>query len=786
MSERMTNQPMDNITLEEGLKAVLTYRPEPAFVEGLEQRLLERQPAKIHDRPGQHRPSLSEQWRALWKGAVTAPPRLRWAALSLTLLLILIAGLFAIGPQRAWAGLQAWLGYVPGVGFVDLHNTRVLLAPQIETRDGVTVRVTEVIAGSDETTVVLESDGLPAEDELWGGNGAEPDNAFAPLLRLPDGTTLPALTFTLRLGRASLIFPPLPADVYQVALELPLLPLVPRGAAPENWSLPLALQPATGELVAEMYPQPYAPENASDTHHGITLIVTDVAHTAKRTALRIETRWQNEAWEHVAPEWNYGLYDDVGHVYDRYVEPGSGVVSSMVIREPAEPPPPHTSERLYDFEPLSLAASRLTFEVEQTTARVPAEGQFAIDLGANPQIGDRWELDVHLEVAGLPVHITRAWLGTEQLQLRDGVETRTSLNLYVEEVPERNGRSLGHLSLRADHPAFTNGSGGHGAQIVSLHLKDGSVLPSGTIEIGVDSAWLYFHGPWRVQWDIPGAAPGSPPVVLTPDSAQMYDGVSLHLDRVTMTDRLTAVDLTLVGQDEGVMINEILYVNPNKQWDQLTLEDDRLHSYMLGQRDAVWWQPEGWQPPLVGSPSPARTKRLHLPPAQPLVRRLTLTIPAVELARPAAASFTVEVPSNITLTYDEEARGPASEPWPVAINFRLDDYHVHFSEARMYTLPGNGTYLALRGEMSGGGSARPLSGFLIDEISAPDGESVSNHQGHAVSAPTRRSGFSPVNLTLELGGPADGVLRPGPYEVQISALTEIVEGPWEFSWDVRD
>jgi len=57
-----------------------------------------------------------------------------------------IVGLAAVGPQRVWAEVQRLLGYVPGIDFVDLKETQVLTTAVEVTRDGVTLRVGQMLA----------------------------------------------------------------------------------------------------------------------------------------------------------------------------------------------------------------------------------------------------------------------------------------------------------------------------------------------------------------------------------------------------------------------------------------------------------------------------------------------------------------------------------------------------------------------------------------------------------------------------------------------------------------
>jgi hypothetical protein len=216
--------------------------PNPAFVERLEARLR----------------SAATAPRAALPASARWTRRQRWAVGALGLALVLAMALAIVGPRRVLAEFQRLLGYVPGIGFVDLDAARVLTAPVQTSRDGVILRVMQVLAQPDRTLVVFEADGLAAYDPRQVSETLE-RNYTAELL-LPDGSRLPGAGQSLARGgesaSGSLRFPPLPPDV---TLLLPRLPYVAPGDAPEGWEVPLTLRLATGEVVAEVFPQPYAP-----------------------------------------------------------------------------------------------------------------------------------------------------------------------------------------------------------------------------------------------------------------------------------------------------------------------------------------------------------------------------------------------------------------------------------------------------------------------------------------------------------------------------------------------
>jgi hypothetical protein len=505
MSEHMqTGSPRIEEALEDLFAAA---NPEPEFVAMLEGQLL----AHAQTMSRQAAPSRT---RPFWTGWLGALWRQRGLAVAAGLLLMLALTVVAAGPARVVAAIQDLVGYVPGIGFADLEETRVLAAPVEIRREGVTLRVEQVIARSERTEVVIRSEGLPPEDQLWPA-GASDEGDYEPMLRLPDGRMMTTGTWTLRLGGGTLEFPPLPEGVHHVTLELARLPLVPAGSAPENWRVPLDLRPATGELVTELFPEPYL-AGAQDSKQGITLRAMEVAHTPEETAIRLQIQGAEQDWRLLTlghlrgPE----LRDNLGHVYHEAMASSAGsMVQTEVIRMPegqdsAPTPSPGVSseEWILAFAPLSPSAEHLTLWVDGVQFEVPATEGFTMDLGSGPQVGDHWPLDVQLTVAGFPVHISGAQLIQEELLLRDGPVQRTLLRFDVDPVPDQNGRTLHGIGLVGDVNRFEGGSWGYdyetGTIRTGLHLRDGAEMPDGPIDIGVEYVSVAFHGPWELTWNL--------------------------------------------------------------------------------------------------------------------------------------------------------------------------------------------------------------------------------------------------------------------------------------------
>jgi hypothetical protein len=778
------------LRVEESLAALFTApTPDAIFVANLERQLAAQSAVLI----GQHT-AIESPLRRQWTRWTQSPGRRRWAVVALGLLLAMTVALAVVGPRRVWAEVQRLLGYVPGIGFVDLEETRVLLAPVEVTRDGVSLRVEQVLARPDGTTVVIRTAGLPPEDQLWP-HGATVDEGFDPGLRLPDDRRLPLQGCTLRLQTSTLEFPPLPDDVYRVALELSRLPLVPAGAAAETWEVPLTLRPATGELVAELFPQPYTPSDASDIHADISLRVSRVAHSPEETAVQVVVQWPDPDWlfPRLGPHQSPTLRDDLGHVYQRPVEPGSGSSSQTVIVgvQPdgeATPLLALTHEQTLSFSPVSLSARRLTLVVDEIGFDVPAEASFAVDLGDDPRVGDHWPLDVDLEVAGFPIHVAGARLLEEEMRLREGPARRTLLEFDISPVPDREGRTLYRIHLDGEAAGFRSGStGGYDplSNVVraGLEVIERKGVPTGVVEVRVRSASVAVHGPWSVTWTVPGVDDAREatvaPVKLRPaDASQARDGLTVWVDEVVLTDRLTVVSIDLDASAPDVTLNRILPWNPATGRRELVLEDDRGRRY-----DTPW--DVHWQPPGAAELDP---RTLTFQPVQPLARQLTLRAPALEATLPGTAAFDVVVPGGLSMTLGGPDAPPwlVSAPWDVDVSLEIAGYRLHFAEARLEDLGGTTQLMLVSAPYESRQDGRWLYGLRLASVTAPDGRTVDLGSAHSGAGPEVEGSTSHrAVLAFDVVDPETRTVQPGRYHVELDGVDVAVHGPWTLTWNLE-
>ncbi len=178
-------------------------------------------------------------------------PRLKVFAATIIALLVIVAVLMNVPAVRA--AIQSWFGYVPGIGLVSEGQIRVLAEPVSVTRDGITLKIEQVLVDPNQMTVVYSVEGLTGEmldsNPMWNTTGCHKDAT----LRLSAGE----LSSTDQIGTSWLTgyehkttYPAIPSTVNEVTLVLPCIRSAIPGKAPENWELAFRLVPAPPEMTA--------------------------------------------------------------------------------------------------------------------------------------------------------------------------------------------------------------------------------------------------------------------------------------------------------------------------------------------------------------------------------------------------------------------------------------------------------------------------------------------------------------------------------------------------------
>lgn len=414
--------------------------------------------------------------------------------------LILLAAVAIIGPQKVLAEVQRLFGYLPGYGFVESEQVRVLAAPVEVQRDGAVLRVTSVIAESRQTVVTFDVTGL--SPRIFG---APSGDGKSPVLVFPDGTQWTNNEMEIKADSkgemsVSVHYPPLPQDVDQVTLVMTYLPGLPAGYAPENWSIPLTLS-LSGSL------SPYMPPDASASDQGITVSVLQVAQNANELGLQVQYSWKNPTWK--------SLQGPAGMLKD---ENGRQIpladisnVGSNSADFTTSAPGLFVSPYRYSLPAEAVKKYTLTFD--QMWIEAQADASFTFDPGSSPQPGQTWDLSntpgMEPVVAGVPLKILSAeYLGEVQtmfIQPPDGGKPTPVIayrfSFLVQPQPTK-GFSLQSLELMESGRSLGTGSEGSadGLRKLTIDLPE---KPDSPLDLKITKAGLTVLGSWQIEWAPP-------------------------------------------------------------------------------------------------------------------------------------------------------------------------------------------------------------------------------------------------------------------------------------------
>lgn len=489
--------------------------PDPAFVATLERQLLAH-PAYAPKNGRALRGWF--RWPALRLGRRRVP-RLAWTparAALLVFVLVLALALAVIGPQRVRAALQHLLSYIPGIGFVEVQQTRVLAAAQDVTLQGITAHLEAVTADQERTQVTVDLSGLPPET---------PEQMAAmhliATLQLPGGMALASLSALQgreedRL-RASFEFPPLPPDLQSAILVL-------NGESGQEWRLSFSLRGVGEETGSVPFPPPYAPEHALANSSGVTLTVTGVAQIADETAVQCEIAWSEPCWRfsRLVPQQS-ALLDDLGHVYSERPWRNTDLpsVTSRLERarchrgrllDPDAPQEPGLLEGVLRFVPTSPSASRFTLAVDGMLFDTSTYAEFDVDQGPDPQVGDAWPLDTWLELNGFRLHLQNAQLRQRRVGPPDAPDPqwRFVLEFEAEAPANPDGSQIRMAHFSSPDSSYSGVSlgepGSNGKLIIQSEFDR---LPRGRLQMTVEDITILAPGPWQVSWPVPGLPKGA-------------------------------------------------------------------------------------------------------------------------------------------------------------------------------------------------------------------------------------------------------------------------------------
>ncbi len=407
-----------------------------------------------------------------------------------------VLALFVTTPEVASA-MRRLVGYIPGLGLAEQSTLRVLTAPVVTERDGISFTVKQGFADTERTVLLLEAEGFPA------GAGGEEENSEAscqgsPQLRLLDNSTLQVTEGT---GHGwdtgytqRLVFPALPQELNDFILEVPCLLSVAQGQWPGGWVIPLHLAPASPDAVApviQLPPTPVTPNTQAEAggessfnnednapNYFITFSLENVVNLGDGYIFMCSTRWQDEL---IA---DYGVRPAYVTITDAE---GTEIPLMEVAPDQFAPVEQKTTNTAYQIEG-RLFNWPLTLSVEAMEVDIRTEAGFTFSPGVEISPGMSWQLNLNVPVDRYTLQIS----GAEAVYTDE--YSAMSFTMYSDDDIIR-----AHL---VDPEREILGGGGGGEPVLGEFLSSVQypAFPSGVLNLDIIEISLLQYGPWEVPW----------------------------------------------------------------------------------------------------------------------------------------------------------------------------------------------------------------------------------------------------------------------------------------------
>ncbi len=401
------------------------------------------------------------------------------------------------------------MGYIPGIGMIDQSTQlRVLAEPISVTRDGITLTVEQVVLSADKTVLVYQIEGIPEDAYApWEENtsnsyssvvtteGTPEDRPVTTessscipdvYLLLPDGSTLHMHTaegngwMTGFENRS--VYGPLPAGVNEVTLIMPCVEGTLVGRLPENWEVPLRFESAPSDMI--VLPVVEVTPSTSDASRS-AMTLEQVIET--NDGYIVTGKFQSTALPLNAKALGISDWITITDANGQVVEarpPTSLDLASNVYGE---------FYWAYEIQGKQHAFP-LTFTLDGVSADIPdATVEFEFDLGADPKVGQVWNLNKELEIAGYAIEV----VSIERLE--------KGYSFIFQADPDVIG-----VNVEIDHEPFSSasaGNDGYGMGNLFYIVEYAGDVPSGKVTIQLNWLQAEIPGPWQVEWSPESISP---------------------------------------------------------------------------------------------------------------------------------------------------------------------------------------------------------------------------------------------------------------------------------------
>ena len=433
----------------------------------------------------------------------------RMKVFTATLLVLLVLVIVLINVPGVKAAIQRWFSYVPGIGLVSEGQIRVLAEPVSVTREGITLKIEEVLVDSTQTTVIYSVEGLTNDmldvNPLVNAPGCYQDA----VLRLPEeelsSTNLTGTSWGTGYQHKA-TYPVIPSTISEITLVMPCVRSALPGKAPENWELPFRLIPAPPDMTAFPVIEISTPVEITSTalppiETGTNLVPDGVSLTLDRAVqmddgylIYATLHWENTGFSSLdfldptmfhlldanGKEITYSFDDEANHNLTPAQMPGRGQTMFAIRTAPIR------------------VGGPLTLVVDSVDVTVATNASFLFDPGPDPKPGQVWELNQDLDVGyGHSLRVLSAKYPPPPLEY----------------LPQQDGFSF---DMRSEtgvtnamlfdlvHPLAGGGGGGGGtAGVFSAGFSYAGAMPEGPITVNVESISVNLPGPWKAEWTPP-------------------------------------------------------------------------------------------------------------------------------------------------------------------------------------------------------------------------------------------------------------------------------------------
>jgi len=325
-----------------------------------------------------------------------------WAITAAILVVLLVVTLM-IGPGRVYAAFKQLLGYIPGIGIIEQgDNLRILAEPVTQTRENITITVSQAVLTEGGTQVEYSITGVSLS--AYPREETEPGCMEPAYLRLPDSTQLVSGFGGATNNQFNFEYPAIPATTNQVTFVMPCILHTLPGAAPENWEFPLRFIPAPADFeilpVIDVFPQATVTVPASESPEAeavhATISVDQVIETEEGYILVGAVRPQVQAGEHLQITGVAILKDANGR--------------TVPYDFPMDVNPPDEEELMRQGGSswaLQIKGAGITFPLSITFSGVvisqidpQASAILVVDMGEDPQVGQVFDLNQAVAIAG--------------------------------------------------------------------------------------------------------------------------------------------------------------------------------------------------------------------------------------------------------------------------------------------------------------------------------------------------------------------------------------------------